>query len=273
MKRIGRKNFEHIFKQSNAPLNPSPNTKWIDTNDGIEYTWVELNGVGQWIELSAGGQTDFSKLTPVVAIAIEGQTVFSVQYKPGMILVYKNGIFLNEGPDFSAEDGSTINIETPAHAGDIFSFIVINGFSLADVASQQELNNVRDSIGATGSNGDKIFYNSSQTILHSYEIPANTNALTSGILRIGQDLILSNIIGNGITLSLTTTAAHLCSPGDKFVISNTTNYNGTYTVNTVPNTMQLTALSSVNAAIETSGTFEKEVVISFADENGVWTHV
>jgi len=72
-------------------------------------------------------------------------------------------------------------------------------------------------------------------------------------------LVISSINGDATTTTLTTSTAHGMSIGDKFTVTNTTNYGTTavpitFTVNSVTSTTIVTALSSINQAEETAGT-------------------
>lgn len=81
----------------------------------------------------------------------------------------------------------------------------------------------------------------------------------------GLDYSLSTISGNATTISGTTTSAHGLSIGSQILITNTTNYNGLYTIATTPTTSTFTITdASHNLAAETSGrltrNFNKYVV-------------
>ncbi len=72
-------------------------------------------------------------------------------------------------------------------------------------------------------------------------------------------LVISSINGDGTTTTLSTSAAHGMSIGDKFTITNTTNYGTTavpitFTVNSVTDSDTVTVLSAINQAEETDGT-------------------
>ncbi len=70
----------------------------------------------------------------------------------------------------------------------------------------------------------------------------------------GTRIELSSIDGNTTTISITSSSAHGLSAGDHIFIANTTNYNGVYTVATVPTTTTLTIADTIhNLAAETSG--------------------
>ena len=126
--------------------------------------------------------------------------------------------------------------------------------------------------GATGGGSDKVFYESDRYIRHSFELPAGKNFLTSGVLQVSKELTITSIVGNGTTLTVSVDEAHLCAAGDQFEIFGTTSYNGEYIVTGVSSPTQVTASTTITAAAETTGSFEKEVVITFGTD-AVWTHV
>ncbi len=79
--------------------------------------------------------------------ATEGQTEFTVTggYRINDLAVYRNGVRLVDGRDFSATDGQTVTlISDTVMADDIMEFSVIDNFNVAGVivgaASSQTLN-------------------------------------------------------------------------------------------------------------------------------------
>mgnify|MGYP003133244462 CR=1 FL=1 len=93
------------------------------------------------------------KLTPNIArknisvACTEGQTEFTVTggYRINELAVYRNGVRLVEGRDFSASDGDTVTlISDTVIADDIIEFSIIDNFNVAGVivgaASSQTLN-------------------------------------------------------------------------------------------------------------------------------------
>ena len=91
-------------------------------------------------------------LTPNIAtknissLATADQTEFTVTggYRINEIAVYRNGVRLAEGRDFTASDGDTVNLVTAASASDVIEFAVFDSFNVSDAivsaASSQNLN-------------------------------------------------------------------------------------------------------------------------------------
>jgi len=88
-------------------------------------------------------------LTPNIAtknisvIATAGQTLFTVNngYKINEIGVYRNGTRLVDGRDFTALDGSSVTLLSPATVGDVLEFSVFDAFNIADA-----INSVGDQV-------------------------------------------------------------------------------------------------------------------------------
>ena len=91
-------------------------------------------------------------LTPNIAtknissVATIDQTEFTVTggYRINEIAVYRNGVRLAEGRDFTASDGDTVNLVTGATVDDVIEFAVFDSFNVSDAivsaASSQNLN-------------------------------------------------------------------------------------------------------------------------------------
>ena len=91
-------------------------------------------------------------LTPNIAtknissLATADQTEFTVTggYRINEIAVYRNGVRLAEGRDFTASDGDTVNLVTAATVDDVIEFAVFDSFDVAgtivSAASSQNLN-------------------------------------------------------------------------------------------------------------------------------------
>lgn len=124
--------------------------------------------------------------------------------------------------------------------------------------------------GATGGSGDQIFHENDIVVKHDYTL--ERNAVTAGPIQIGDPKTLTLLSSDGSNVSGTTGVDHGLSIGDSVTIRNTTNYNGDYTITTVPTSTTFTITSTLNVADETSGEIEKEVTVTIAD-NANWTVV
>ena len=97
--------------------------------------------IGNPIELSPNVATK-----NISSIATAAQTEFTVTggYRINEIAVYRNGVRLVDGRDFSATDGNKVNLVSPATVDDIIEFVIFDSFDVAgtivSAASSQNLN-------------------------------------------------------------------------------------------------------------------------------------
>ena len=86
-------------------------------------------GIGNPVTLT--GNID-SKIISVTATS--GQTQFTVTggYNINALTVYRNGAKLTQGRDFTATDGATVTLVTPAVLADVIDFHVFEDFKVAD---------------------------------------------------------------------------------------------------------------------------------------------
>ena len=74
-----------------------------------------------------------SKTISVTATA--SQTLFTVTggYRINQVAVFRNGVRLADGSDFTARDGATVTLLSAASAGDVLEFQIFDDFRVADV--------------------------------------------------------------------------------------------------------------------------------------------
>ena len=98
-------------------------------------------------------------LTPNIAtkaiseVATADQTDFTVTdgYRINEIAVYRNGVRLAEGRDFTASDGSTVQLVTGATESDVIEFAVFDSFNIADaIVSAASSQTVSGDLNITG---------------------------------------------------------------------------------------------------------------------------
>ena len=70
----------------------------------------------------------------VSATATADQTSFSVEggYRINELGVYRNGVRLVQGKDFTASDGATVTLLSGATVDDILDFVILDSFNVAD---------------------------------------------------------------------------------------------------------------------------------------------
>ena len=100
------------------------------------------------------------ELTPNIAtknissLATADQTQFTVTggYRINEIAVYRNGVRLAEGRDFTASDGDTVNLVTAATVDDVIEFAVFDSFNVSDaIVSAASSQNLNGDFNVTGS--------------------------------------------------------------------------------------------------------------------------
>ncbi len=82
---------------------------------------------------SVGGTINTAKYT-----ATAGQTTFAIVYDVGFVHVYQNGVKLESGVDFTANNGTSVVLTTGAVAGDVVDMIAFGIFSVANTYMKAE---------------------------------------------------------------------------------------------------------------------------------------
>ena len=87
----------------------------------------------------------------ISATATADQTLFTVTggYRINQIAVFRNGVRLASGSDFTANDGASVTLITPANLNDILEFQIFDDFRVADAITSTG-GNVSGNITATG---------------------------------------------------------------------------------------------------------------------------
>ena len=92
-----------------------------------------------------------SKSISVTATA--SQTLFTVTggYRINQIAVFRNGVRLADGSDFTARDGATVTLLSAASAGDVLEFQIFDDFRVADaIASAAAEQTISGNLTVTG---------------------------------------------------------------------------------------------------------------------------
>ena len=128
----------------------------------------------------------------ITATATAGQTQFTVTggYRVNQIGVYRNGVRLVNGTDFTATDGSVVTLLSGATAGDVVNFQIFDSFNIADAidgdSSDQTIN------GNLRITGDLV----GVSTLFSAEV-----GFQSGGTAIGGGITTLNFVGSGNTFA------------------------------------------------------------------------
>ena len=88
----------------------------------------------------------------ISATATADQTLFTVTggYRVNQLAVFRNGVRLVSGSDFTANDGSTVTLVTAANEGDTLEFQVFDDFRVADAINSTGDQSLDGSLSATG---------------------------------------------------------------------------------------------------------------------------
>lgn len=138
------------------------------------------SGIPSWANSTSSGVSFV--VTNFTATA--GQTTFTVTYTVGLVEVYRNGVKLAIA-DYTASNGTTIVLATPANAGDVIEVVAFGAVNTAAVISAQ-------TFSGTGS----------QTVFTMSVTPANSASVVIAISGVVQDP--SNYTVTGTTLTFST---------------------------------------------------------------------
>ena len=127
----------------------------------------------------------------VTVTATEGQTQFTVTggYRINELGVYRNGVRLVSGTDYTATDGAIVTLLSAATAGDVVNFQIFDSFNIADAidsdSSSQTIN------GDLTITGDLVGVSTRFT---------GAIGIESGGTAIGQGVTTINFVGSGNTI-------------------------------------------------------------------------
>jgi hypothetical protein len=118
------------------------------------------------------------KLTPNVArktvsiTATASQTTFTPTggYRIGDLAVYRNGVRLVNGRDFTATDGANVILQSGATVGDVVEFGIFDSFNIADAISA----NGNQTMGGDLTVGVSTLYSGATGILSTNTLYAET---------------------------------------------------------------------------------------------------
>jgi len=88
----------------------------------------------------------------ISATATADQTLFTVTggYRINQLVVFRNGVRLASGVDFTATDGASVTLITAANAGDTLEFQIFDDFRVADAINSAGDQSLSGSLSATG---------------------------------------------------------------------------------------------------------------------------
>ena len=170
------------FVSATAPGSPTEGDLWFDTTANVMKVY---NGIA-WVSASSSVNGTAQRVNYT---ATAGQSTFAATYDVGVVDVYLNGIKLIETTDFTATNGTSIVLTSPAAVDDTVDIVGYGLFELANFS----INDANDVNTAGITNGQTLIYNSTSGDLEAGTIPSPT--LTS--LGIANHNLLS-VDSNGV---------------------------------------------------------------------------
>ena len=127
----------------------------------------------------------------VSATATAAQTSFTVTggYRINELGVYRNGVRLVQGKDFTASDGSTVTLLSGATVGDLIEFVIFDSFNIADAIKTVGDQTLSGELTATS--GFTIGITSAGTLINDDSGPTGITSM--------------NFVGTGNTFSYNST--------------------------------------------------------------------
>jgi len=127
----------------------------------------------------------------VSATATAAQTSFTVTggYRINELGVYRNGVRLVQGKDFTASDGSTVTLLSGATVGDLIEFVIFDSFNIADAIKTVGDQTLQGELTATS--GFVVGISSAGTLINDDSGPTGITSM--------------NFVGTGNTFSYNST--------------------------------------------------------------------
>ena len=127
-----------------------------------------------------------------------GQTVFATGgYTPQFLDVYLNGVFLSNGTDYTASNGSDVVLTSGASSGDTLEVVAYTTFEVANVSGGGMF---KGDNGTVGSRAGDIFRINEQTLNSNVTIDADENASATGPLAIATGVTLTVTTGGNLSI-------------------------------------------------------------------------
>ena len=102
-------------------------------SDGTFGQVLTTDGNGSFSFTSASGAEAIPYTRSAVS-ATAGQTVFSISYAIGFVDVYLNGVKLTLSTDYTADNGSSVTLLSPAASGDTVELVAYSGTPISQVS-------------------------------------------------------------------------------------------------------------------------------------------
>lgn len=120
-----------FYYQQNPPSGITYGTRWMDSDTGIEYIYINDGNSSQWVQPTNGSSSAIQATTSVT-----GATYAAVasDYYIGVSYAGTAGIYLPSDP----ETGRIVVVKDESgNAGDPYRYIIIRGATLSDKIDRQ----------------------------------------------------------------------------------------------------------------------------------------
>ena len=130
--------------------------------------------------------------------AITGQTSFATGgYTPQFLDVYLNGVYLSNGTDYTASNGSDVILTSAASSGDTLEVVAYSTFEVANVSGGGMF---KGDNGTVGNRAGDIFRVNEQTLNSDVTIDADENASATGPLTVATGITLTVATGGSLVI-------------------------------------------------------------------------
>ena len=130
--------------------------------------------------------------------AITGQTSFATGgYTPQFLDVYLNGVYLSNGTDYTASNGSDVILTSAASSGDTLEVVAYSTFEVANVSGGGMF---KGDNGTVGNRAGDIFRVNEQTLNSDVTIDADENASATGPLTVATGITLAVTSGGNLSI-------------------------------------------------------------------------
>jgi Chaperone of endosialidase len=130
--------------------------------------------------------------------ATAGQTTFAIVYDVGFVHVYLNGLKLESGVDFTANNGTSVVLTTGATAGDVVDMIAFGIFSVANTYTKAEADTLLAAKANQASTYTKTEVDTADALKLNAANPSYTGTLTggTGVVNLGSGQFYKDASGN-----------------------------------------------------------------------------
>jgi hypothetical protein len=121
-----------FYYQQDPPTGVTFGTRWMDSDTGIEYIYINDGDSFQWVQPTDDGTSNVIQITHYVSGATYAATI--LDYYIGISHAGISSVILPENP----ETGRMMTVKDESgHAGDPYKYIVITGATASDTIDRQ----------------------------------------------------------------------------------------------------------------------------------------